>query len=96
MIKQNNSIKKSGPDFNPMSFLAENKSESIISRIHAMPDYLNKYWNLELLVCPGYFKFVENGYKTDKEKEIIRNYWLPFLVAIVSAFFTNLFIYLFI
>ena len=84
------------PDFDPTNFIKDKDEDPFrSSRIHAIPRYLQIYWGKELLVLPEYFKMVENGYKTDKEKKEYWMFWLPIMIAIISAILTGLFTKLF-
>lgn len=69
------------------------------SYIKAMPHFIEKYWGMELLINPSYFKMIQNGYKTDLEKKESKNYklsiWVPVLVAVLVSFLTALFSYFF-
>lgn len=73
------------PDFNPENFIKVGVDKYLVSQMHAMPQFLQNYWGIELVVNPIYSKFVSNGYKTDEEVDKSWNRWLPFITAIVAA-----------
>ena len=83
------------PDFNPQSFFGKDGLVLTVRRINTMPHYLKEYWSKTLCVRPAYFRFIKNGYRTDEEREKSRNYWLPIIVAVLTAFLTAFFGYLF-
>jgi hypothetical protein len=92
LISLIDSNKRPVPDFNPSKFLENFKSgDPRAHRIHAMPKYLKKYWPMNLLVEPGFFQMIENGYKFKSELKEDKQFWLAIGVAVLSAFLTALF-----
>ena len=73
------------PDFNPNSFIKKESDKYLISQMHAMPQFLQNYWGIGLVINPTYAKFIQNKFRTDEEVEKFWNRWLPFFTAVVAS-----------
>lgn len=76
------------PDFNPMPFFKDGTDGHLLYKrlTYINDEVIKRLWNKELKITPLFYEFVNNGYKTAKQKQELINFWLPVVIAIGSPF----------
>lgn len=80
------------PSFNFSEFERDKFLADRLSYIH---DLIKEYWGKRLKITLKFYNFIDNGYKTDQQKEKILNIWVPIGVAILASVLTALLPFLF-
>lgn len=76
------------PSFNPTKF---KKDKFLIERLEHIDDLISNYWNFKIKITLKFYDFIDNKYKTDQQRDRIRNLCIPIVVAILASLLTFLF-----
>lgn len=80
------------PTFNPSKFDgAANEKDYLFERLEYINQLMKQYWDREVHIVPGFYSFVDNGFKTDEEIKEQRQFWLSIGIAVLASFLTALF-----
>lgn len=94
-LKQNNLIVFGKNNLDGITFPITSKIEDATGdelvnygKTVILEKYIKEYWGQEIFVKPIFYKYIDNGFKTDEEKEKFYQILVPIFAALVAAFFT--------
>lgn len=91
IITEHNYKNTVGPNINMKDFVKKYKSGDIIfRRLNYIDELIKEYWHRQIRITLNFYSFIDNKYKTDKQKGSQRNFWLAIGIAVLASILTGL------
>ena len=97
-LKENNFIEFGQKYYDRTTFpitskIVDPEGEELVThgKIKFLDKYITEYWGMEVFIRPSIYKYIDNGFKTDEEKDKDIQFWKGVIIAVVTAFLTAVF-----